>query len=62
MEAVRQATYFAPAIREPIESVQKKSKIVENLIAVQSFFDSIPNIVMVLNQQRQLVFCNKPLF
>jgi len=61
MEAGRQVTYFAPAQREPIESVQKKSKVIENLIAVQSFFDSIPNIVMVLNQQRQLVFCNRPL-
>lgn len=61
MEAENQATHFAPAGREPIEYIMKKSNVVESLIGVQSFFDAMPNIVMVLNHQRQLVFCNKVL-
>lgn len=61
MEDGNQATYFAPVKREPIEDVIKKSKVVENLIGVRSFFDSLPNIVMVLNHLRQLVFCNSVL-
>lgn len=50
---------YAPANREPIRNIITKSRVIENLIGVQSFFDAMPSIVMVLNHQRQLVFSNK---
>lgn len=59
MEAENQTTYFAPASRAPIQNVIEQSKVIENLNEVRSFFDAFPNIVMVLNHYRQLVFCNK---
>lgn len=61
MKSGSQATHFAPAGRAPAECVLQQSKAVESLCGACSFFDALPNIVMVLNRHRQVIFCNRVL-
>lgn len=56
-----QATHFAPADRAPAGLVEQQSREVGDLCGTCSFFDALPNVVMVLNRQRQVVFCNQVL-
>lgn len=61
MKSESQATYFAPAERAPAERIAQQSKALENLYGSCSFFDALPNVVVVLNSQRQVIFCNQVL-
>jgi signal transduction histidine kinase len=52
-------TYFAPVARASEEELQQQ---VQNLLEAQlptRVFDLIPNIVLMLNRQRQIVFANQ---
>lgn len=61
MTTESQATHFAPAERAPAGLVERQSREVGDLCGTCSFFDALPNVVMVLNRQRQVVFCNQVL-
>ncbi|MCL6635289.1 MAG: PAS domain-containing sensor histidine kinase [Peptococcaceae bacterium] len=61
MNSGSEATRFAPAERAPAWQLEKQSKEVENLYRACSFLNALPNVVMVLNRQRQVVFCNRVL-
>lgn len=54
-------THFAPAERAPLYAIMEQSRVLEKLKAVKNCFDAMPGITMILNKQRQLVFCNKAL-
>lgn len=53
----RFTTFFAPAERAPLETVQRQRKVLEQSKTTR-LVDAVPQIIMVLNAQRQLVYCN----
>jgi K+-sensing histidine kinase KdpD len=53
-------TEFAPAERATTEEVERQHKKLAGLPFVGEFLDSIPNMSVVLNAQRQIVFANRP--
>lgn len=54
-------TYFAPAERDSAESLQEQKKQIMEKFFIIKILDTIPTTVMVLNKQRQAVFCNRSL-
>ena len=54
-------THFAPAERASTATLQKQYGVIFSQTALTSVLDSIPDIVMVLNQQRQVAYCNQAL-
>lgn len=55
-------TEFAPAEREAIENIQDKYLELINLPQVKKITDSIPDMLLILNDKRQIVFANQRLF
>lgn len=51
-------TEFAPAERASSEEVTRQSQLLSALPFVREFLDAMPNMAMVLNQERQIVFAN----
>lgn len=51
-------TEFAPAERAPAEEVERQYRILSSLPFVREFLDAVPNMAMVLNKERQIVFAN----
>ena len=61
MNSNKNFTEFLPAEREEIETLQiQNSKFLE-LNKLKQFFNAIPNIFVVLNNKRQIIFTNKTL-
>jgi len=56
-----QATWFASAERADRESVATQAAIVEAEFASQPILEVLPNLLLVLNAQRQVVFANQAL-
>ncbi|GAB6179509.1 ATP-binding protein [Desulfotomaculum defluvii] len=54
-------TYFAPAARLPKDKILEQAKIVQKIYDVHSIFDAFPNVILILNQYRQIVYCNDAL-
>lgn len=52
-------TEFAPAERMGAEEIEEQHRAVAGLPFVADFLDAIPNMAMVLNECRQIVFANK---
>src|ERR1035437_1834580 len=52
-------TLFAPADRLTPEALPLQVAEMENLGALVPVFDSMPDVVMILNKQRQIIFGNK---
>lgn len=52
-------TYFANAERNSQEEIREQRKIIDNLPLVLKVLDSIPTTLILLNQNRQAVYCNK---
>jgi PAS domain-containing protein len=55
----KKSTEFAPAERASTEEVESQYYRLPNLTFVKNFLDAVPNMSMVLNQQRQIVFANR---
>ena len=55
------ATYFAPAERAAAQTVSRQSRLLEDTALLRQLYDAVTDIVLVLNPQRQIVFCNKRL-
>jgi len=53
-------TYFAPAERAPVDVVLRQRDSLESSNTIR-LLDAVPQILMVLNGHRQLVYCNKSL-
>lgn len=54
-------THFAPAARLSKNRILEQAQIVNKIYAVHPIFESFPNIILILNQYRQIVYCNEAL-
>jgi K+-sensing histidine kinase KdpD len=52
-------TEFAPAERATNETLRQQFAQIHNLPLVREFLDAIPNMSIVLNQERQIIYANK---
>ena len=52
-------TEFATAERLPRDEIERQYSLIANLPLISEFLDSVPNIILVLNQYRQIVYANK---
>lgn len=52
-------TEFAPAERASDEEVMRQYKKLAGAPFVSDFFDAVPYMTLILNQQRQIVFPNR---
>jgi signal transduction histidine kinase len=55
-------TYFAPAERAPKQKITSDSNRICSTPFLTSGFEAMPQIVFVLNEQRQIVFANKAFY
>jgi len=62
MTEQKQHTLYAPAERVKDEILQKQEAEFSSGIFLKMIVDSIPHVLVILNQQRQIVFANKRLF
>lgn len=53
------ATEFAPAERAPMETVQRQAAMLAQQPLIAELLNSVLNYVLILNQQRQIVFASK---
>lgn len=54
-------THYAPAERLTSQSILDQSRAVAKLDDVRFVFDQFPSVILILNQQRQIVYCNQAL-
>jgi signal transduction histidine kinase len=54
-------TKFAPPERASDEQVEREVSLLATFEQVQGFLDAVPDIVTVLNRERQIVLANRPL-
>jgi nitrogen-specific signal transduction histidine kinase len=54
-------TYFAPAGRDTPAEFYRKAAIIERLPLLKNALDAMPNMVMILNGNRQIVVANRKL-
>lgn len=59
MDASKPATQFAPAERASAEEVQGQSGNVAAVVMLRQLLDAVPEMLMVLNDKRQIVFVNQ---
>jgi signal transduction histidine kinase len=52
-------TEFAPAERALPETISRQSRLLADVPLLRELYDAVNEAVVVLNQQRQIVFCNK---
>lgn len=51
-------TQFAPAARASLETLQNQSRKIISIQHVASVFSTVPNPVVILNKERQIIFAN----
>lgn len=56
-----EATKFAPARRASIENVEADYNFLNNADWINSFINTMPEVVAIINQERQIVFGNREL-
>ena len=54
-------TYFAPAGRDTPAEIRRKAAVIERLPLLKNALDAMPNMVMILNGNRQIVAANRKL-
>jgi K+-sensing histidine kinase KdpD len=54
-------TQFAPAERESMQIVHRQNQYMAEIAYVQQILDAIPDLLLILNDKRQAVFCNQAL-
>ncbi len=55
-------TEFATAERASVEEIQRQQQIFQDVPLMNQMLDAVPNIVVVLNHERQIVFANRSLY
>ncbi|MCF7801761.1 MAG: GHKL domain-containing protein [Candidatus Marinimicrobia bacterium] len=58
----KKQTYFAPPDRLPTREITKQALVLAEESLLRQLLDSIPNVVMVLNRFRQVVYANDALW
>ena len=61
IQPVSLVTEFAPAERAPVETIQRQTDSVARQPLIAELLNSVLNYVLILNQQRQIVFASKNL-
>ena len=61
MTAPHEQPLFTPAERASADTVQQQSREVQALAMLRQLLDAVPEILMVLNEERQAVFVNQHL-
>jgi nitrogen fixation/metabolism regulation signal transduction histidine kinase len=51
-------TYFAAPQRASESALQKEAKLLSEMPFLQQLYDAVTDMVLILNPQRQIVFCN----
>ncbi|MGC8740802.1 MAG: PAS domain-containing sensor histidine kinase [Candidatus Sumerlaeaceae bacterium] len=51
-----------PGKRSTLQEIAQAKAIFENVPLLRTFLDAVPNIILVLNDKRQIVFANRRLF
>lgn len=54
-------TFFAPALRVAQDVVQRQAGSLAETLPERVLFDAIPEVLLILNEQRQIVFANQAL-
>ncbi len=54
-------TYFAPAERKNLSDVSNEKKLIEDSAYLRDIFYAMPEVAMVLNNERQIVYSNEGL-
>jgi signal transduction histidine kinase len=54
-------TEFAPAERASDQEIRTQAQYFDDLALLRKFFDAIPNIFLILNEYRQIIFANRAL-
>jgi len=52
---------YAPYERASGKTIQRQSSLIDRLPVIKELFNAIPDIVLILNEQRQIVFSNQVL-
>jgi signal transduction histidine kinase len=58
MASSKISTQFAPTERAPGEKIAAQARYLLNLPLFERLFNAVPDIVLVVNQQRQIIFAN----
>lgn len=58
-ESAPPSTCFASAERLPAQQVREQAEKLQAQAGLLSFFDSFPDVLMILNEQRQILFVNQ---
>jgi signal transduction histidine kinase len=61
VDSTQAPTEFAPAERASLDVLQQQAQLFLGFPVLGKILDAVPDIVMILNQQRQIVFANKAL-
>ena len=59
MDIIHMETAYAPAERLPYEEVKKEAVVLHEIDSLKHMVDSAPNLFMILNKYRQIVYANK---
>jgi len=54
-------TFFAPAERASVYELSRQAGLVASFPLIRDFLNAVPDILLVLNQQRQVIFANRTL-
>jgi signal transduction histidine kinase len=54
-------TQFAPAARAPRRRLEQQHRSLQRIPLLRPLFDAVPDVVLILNTQRQIVFANRAL-
>jgi len=61
METSEIKTKYAPAERASSESIYKSFLLFKDMDLLERLFSIVPNVILILNKERQTVFCNQTL-
>lgn len=59
MSGNKSATKFAPAERAPKTTISRQARLFYDTALLQKLYDSVTDIVLIVNCERQIIFCNE---
>ncbi|MCP4579424.1 MAG: HAMP domain-containing histidine kinase, partial [Deltaproteobacteria bacterium] len=62
MEQIEVHTEFAPAEFAPVEEIQRQRLLFQDMPLMTQMVDAVPDILLVLNRERQMVYANRSLY
>jgi len=59
MRSNKSTTKFAPAERAPKATISRQARLFYDTLLLQKLYDSVTDIVLIVNRERQIIFCNE---